>query len=226
MTTNNIDGLDGLEELIGKIGPKVESREKAVRTELKGRDKHEQNIARGAAALLKKSQDRRNELTEELDQIDDIQRMTAALLAAANQSVETEAPAPATPAPAAPAAPAPAPATPAPPAVQAPAPANPAPAEDPVSPPPAAAVPTQQNNVIVAAANTVRNFTLLQRILAIIVAFIALRVGLATDDFGPSSGFGYWLKEILWVAGWTIAGFGFGGFIGNVIDVRRGNATA
>lgn len=221
MTTENIKGLEGIEELIGKISTDVASRPNKIREELKGRDRHERNLALGAAAAMQKSLDKRALLEEELEQMNNIGRMADSFLvalkapsaSAADDNDDTRA---------VPAAPASAPATPAPTVPVAPAPAPAPPVDDTLVAPAPVVRDTPANvNVFVATYNTVRNFTWIQWILAVIFALIGLRIGLATDDFGFSSGPGYWLKEVLWLTGATLAGFAIGGFLGSLIDDFR-----
>lgn len=87
MTTEHIEGLDGIEELIGKIGSNVPKRRTQLRKERDGRRRHEANVALGAAAALQRSRDRRAILDEEEEQLDNIERMAGALLDAAEADV-------------------------------------------------------------------------------------------------------------------------------------------
>jgi hypothetical protein len=82
MSTENIPGLEEVEELLGRAGKAAAARRGANRKEHQGRVRQEENLARGAASVIKKSVDKRKELDEELDQLDHIEGMAQALLGA------------------------------------------------------------------------------------------------------------------------------------------------
>lgn len=106
-------------------------------------------------------------------------------------------------------------------------PAPPMPPEDPEPTTPAHAEDDNDDgartNVFIVFVGWVREFTILQWLLAIIGALVGLRVGIATDDFGDAEGFARGVIQTVWVVGLILLGFGLGGLIGSFFS--RGNVA-
>lgn len=99
MTTDNIEGVEDLEEALGKLGAKVEQRRKKIGQESAGRIRHEKNLALGASVAIQRSRDIRDRLSHEAAQLDEIQQRAERMIADVtppSEPSETEASAEAT----------------------------------------------------------------------------------------------------------------------------------
>lgn len=95
------------------------------------------------------------------------------------------------------------------------------PAPPPPPPPaePAPAPATTEPNALVGLANWVRDFTVLQWVLAIAGALAGLLVGTQTHDFGENlPGVVDGLVSVVWVVGLVVLGFGLGGLLGSLFS--------
>lgn len=209
---DNIEGLDGIDELIGKIGPRVTQRRKQIETDRTGRITHEANLALGVAAAMKRSRNKRAALDEEDDELDDIERMAGALIDAANGQVP-EAEVSQTPDPV--------------PAIVTIEDITPTPEPEPAPIPEVVPEPTceQPVPVVVRRTNVVTflggSWSRLCWFLALIGLVIGLIVASATTGFDKFTGTGHAWFTFAWIIGLCGVGFFGGGFFGTLIDRRR-----
>ncbi|MCE7936859.1 hypothetical protein DYH10_03700 [Candidatus Saccharibacteria bacterium CPR2] len=209
MSTENIPGLEELEELLGRAGAAAAARRGKLRKEQDGRVRHERNLAIGAAASIQRSRDKRAQLDEEDAQLDEIERRAARLLDDVKEP-EEEPLAPPEPEPE------PAPLTP-------PTGWNGEEDENPPEEPDDDGEEDATHVVVPVTPHVidVRHWSMLQWLLAFAGLIVGLVVASATAGLDDLSGAGHGWFTFGWYLAVSGVGFFGGGLIGALIERRR-----
>lgn len=212
MSTANIPGLTAQRAAARRTASNVRGRATSIRKELEDLEKEENDVHVAAAAMLEDIANDKDPLLEEAEELTRILGARTATPVQQRPVVATAAPVQPVTTPAAPVV--------VPPVVQ----------QTPVTPAP---VPTvTQPVVVVAPAATPaqrsvfdpRHWTFVQWLCAIILALVALKIGLDTKDWLANRfdvhGKAAWFVQVIWTIAVTATGFFGGGWLGRAITDR------